>query len=150
MREDSLAISIAKEIEEKKALRDLVVRAKEVRKYCYTPYSHFNVGAAILTKSGKVYTGCNIENATFSPTICAERVAISKAVSEGEKEFKAIAIIGGKGDDISEFCAPCGVCRQVMAEFCDKDFKIILTNGKENRMYTLEELLPLSFTKNDL
>lgn len=150
MREDSLAISIAKEIEEKKALRDLVVRAKEARKYCYTPYSHFNVGAAVLTKSGKVYTGCNIENAAYSPSICAERVAISKAVSEGEKEFKAIAIIGGKGDDISEFCAPCGVCRQVMAEFCDKDFKIILTNGKENRMYTLEELLPLSFTKNDL
>lgn len=136
--------------EESLALENLVAKAKEVRRYCYTPYSHYNVGAAVLTKSGKVYTGCNIENAAFTPSICAERVAISKAVSEGEKIFKAIAIVGGKGDSISEFCAPCGVCRQVMAEFCDESFKIILTNGKENRIYTLEELLPLSFTKTDL
>ena len=114
------------------------------------PYSHFQVGAALLTKSGKVYLGCNIENAAYSATVCAERTAIFKAVSDGEREFEAIAIVGGKEGEVSEFCAPCGVCRQVIAEFCQKDFKIILGNKDNFVVYTLDQLLPFSFTDKDL
>ena len=104
----------------------------------------------MLTKSGKVYTGCNIENAAYSATNCAERTAIFKAVSEGERDFEAIAIVGGRESEISEFCAPCGVCRQVIAEFCSKDFKIILGNKDKYEVYTLETLLPFAFTEKDL
>lgn len=124
--------------------------AVEARKMSYAPYSDFHVGAALLGKSGKVYTGCNVENAAYSPTNCAERTAVFKAVSEGEKEFTAIAIVGGKGDEIADFCAPCGVCRQVLAEFCDKDFRLVLGNPKEIKVYTFAEILPFSFGKNDL
>ena len=113
----------------------------------YTPYSHFRVGACLVCEDGSVYTGCNIENSAFSPTNCAERTAFFKAVSEGERKFRAICIIGGK--DISEtVCTPpCGVCRQVMAEFCDpKKFKVILASGREKyRILRLEELLPFGF-----
>ena len=125
----------------------LIQTAVKMLDFSYVPYSHFHVGAALLTKSGKIYTGCNIENAAYGPSNCAERTAIFKAVSEGEKEFQAIAIVGGPEGKIEDFCPPCGVCRQVMAEFCDKDFKIILSNGKkEVKTFTLSDLLPESFS----
>ena len=111
----------------------------------YSPYSGCKVGAALLTKEGKIYTGCNIENASFSPTICAERVAFLKAVSEGEREFCAIAIAAKKGDTLSTF-TPCGVCRQVMSEFCDDDFTILVVTGENSfEEYTLADMLPHSF-----
>ncbi|XOQ45068.1 MAG: Cytidine deaminase [Clostridium sp.] len=131
----------------------LVQAAIEARKTAYTPYSNFKVGAALLAKSGRVYRGCNIENAAFTPSNCAERTAFFKAVSEGELEFEAIAIVGGKsGEPLSDFCPPCGVCRQVMMEFCDPDeFKIILAKSPtERRVYSLRELLPLGFSGNNL
>lgn len=124
--------------------------AQEARKRAYTPYSHYAVGAALLTKDGKIYTGCNIENATYTPTVCAERTAIFKAVSEGDTEFAKIAIAGGPEESAGKFCPPCGVCRQVMAEFCDPDFSVILGDGKSVKEYRLSELLPYGFTKVDL
>ena len=130
-------------------IKKLSEAALNVRKKAYCPYSGFAVGAALLAKSGEIYTGVNIENAAFTPTNCAERTAIFKAVSEGKTEFRAIAIVGGpKGKEPENFCAPCGVCRQVMAEFCDPEtFRIILMNGAgEIREYLLKELLPLGFT----
>lgn len=129
--------------------KELVFLALEARKFAYTPYSGFQVGAALLCKDGTVYTGCNIENAAFGPTNCAERTAFFKAVSEGKREFSAIAIVGGPaGKEPEEFCPPCGVCRQVMMEFCDPEsFKILL--GKQDmaiQEYSLKELLPLGFS----
>lgn len=124
----------------------LIAKAIEAQKGSYSPYSHFCVGAALLCADGTVYTGCNIENASYTPTVCAERTAIFKAVSEGKRDFKAIAIVGGKDCKITDFCAPCGVCRQVMSEFCRGDMEIHLYNGKESKTYTLSELLPASFT----
>ena len=129
---------------------ELIQKAKEAAEKAYVPYSGFKVGAALLGKSGKVYTGCNVENAAYTPTNCAERTAFFKAVSEGEREFVSIAIVGGRYESIADFCAPCGICRQVMAEFCDKDFRIIMGNLDDIQVRTLEELLPLSFGKNDL
>ena len=122
----------------------LIEKAFEAQKFCYTPYSNFNVGAALLGANGKIYQGCNIENAAYTPTNCAERTAFFKAISEGQKEF----VKQGEGD----FCAPCAVCRQVMAEFCDlKTFKVIIAKSTEEYLeYTLEELLPLAFTGKDL
>ena len=125
--------------------KTLMQLAESVRKTAYAPYSNFKVGCALLTKSGKVYTGINIENASFSPTNCAERTAFFKAISEGEREFKAIAICGGKRESADEICAPCGVCRQVMAEFCKGDFIVILGNVDKMQRHTLSSLLPLSF-----
>jgi cytidine deaminase len=130
--------------------KELMALAVEARKMSYSPYSNFRVGAALLGKSGKVYLGCNIENAAYTPTNCAERTAVFKAVSEGEKEFTAIAIVGGRGETIADFCAPCGVCRQVLAEFCDEDFRLVLGNPDQIKTYTFAEILPLSFGKNDL
>lgn len=130
--------------------RQLIQLAVEAREKAHAPYSGFRVGAALLGKSGKVYTGCNVENAAFSPTNCAERTAVFKAVSEGEKEFCAIAIVGGKGEEIAKECAPCGVCRQVLAEFCDSDFRILLGTPEKIRVCTLAQLLPLSFGKGNL
>ena len=125
----------------------LIDRAIEGMSYAYTPYSGFRVGAALLTESGEIYTGCNIENAAYTPTNCAERTAFFKAVSEGIKEFEAICIVGGKDGIPTEYAAPCGVCRQVMMEFCDpKTFKIILAVSKDKYdVFTLNELLPLGF-----
>lgn len=123
---------------------NLIVVAKEARENSYSPYSNFKVGAALLTKNGKVYKGCNVENGAYSPSCCAERTAFVKAISEGDKEFDSIAIVGGK-NDTDEFCLPCGVCRQFMSEFCNNEFKIYVTNNKEIKCYTLEELLPHSF-----
>ena len=129
---------------------ELMRLAEDARAYSYTPYSGFAVGAALLAKSGKVYTGCNIENASYTPTVCAERTAVFKAVSEGEKEFAAIAIIGGPAGEKGRFCAPCGVCRQVLREFCALDFRILLGSVEKVQAYTLEELLPTSFGPLDL
>ena len=125
----------------------LIDTAIEQLKFSYTPYSNFKVGAALLTKSGKIYTGCNIENASYTPTNCAERTAFFKAVSEGVRDFQAICIVGGKDGNLTEYTAPCGVCRQVMMEFCNpKTFQIILAVDKEQyTIYTLEELMPLGF-----
>lgn len=125
----------------------LIDTAIEQLKFSYTPYSNFKVGAALLTRSGEIYTGCNIENASYTPTNCAERTAFFKAVSEGVREFRAICIVGGKDGKLTEYTAPCGVCRQVMMEFCDpKTFQIILAVDKERyEIYTLEELMPLGF-----
>ena len=125
--------------------KQLVEKAIEVLKNSYSPYSNFKVSAALLCKNGDVYTGVNVENASFSATSCAERSAFYSAISNGNKTFEKIAIIGGKNGEITDFCLPCGVCRQVMSEFCEKDFEIILYNGKEIKKYTLDELLPNSF-----
>ena len=125
----------------------LIEIAKEARRFAYTPYSSFAVGAALLAKSGRVFTGCNVENGAYSPSICAERTAFSKAVSEGELEFEAIAIVGGPRDrEPDQLCPPCGVCRQVMQEFCDpKTFTVYLNDGSRIVSYRLEELFPAGF-----
>ena len=132
--------------------RELVKEALAAREMAYVPYSHFAVGAALLTKDGKIYRGCNIENAAYTPTNCAERTAFFKAVSEGEKEFAAIAVVGGPaGKPPVDYCYPCGVCRQVMAEFCSNDFKVIIGKSEEEiKEYTLEDILPHSFREDDL
>lgn len=127
---------------------ELIEMALEARRLAYAPYSKFKVGAALLAKNGIVYKGCNVENASYSATSCAERIAFFNAVSEGIKEFEAIAIVGGNEDASElEVCAPCGVCRQVMREFCNPEsFEIILArNLQDYKVYTLEELLPMSF-----
>lgn len=126
----------------------LVSKAIEARNAAYVPYSRFAVGAALLAKSGVIYTGCNIESASYTPTNCAERTAFFKAVSECERGFKAIAVVGGAaGEAISEFCPPCGVCRQVMMEFCEpNEFEIILAQSAEAvQIFRLSELLPMGF-----
>lgn len=137
---------------EKNVMDDLVKKAIDSLQYSYTPYSNFKVGAAVLSVNDKIFTGCNIENAAYGPTNCAERTAIFKAVSEGETLFKAIAIVGGKEGVLSDYCPPCGVCRQVIREFASpKDFTIILAKSKtEYKTYTLEEILPLSFGPDNL
>lgn len=130
----------------------LVELAKEARNHSYVPYSGYAVGAALLCKDGKLYQGCNIENAAYGPTMCAERTAFFKAVYDGEREFEAIAVAGGRaGEEISGLFPPCGVCRQVMREFCGLDFMIYM--AKENGEYeakTLGEMLPLSFSNADM
>ena len=133
--------------------RMLIKQALEMRKMAYVPYSHFQVGAALLCADGKVYTGCNIENAAYTPSNCAERTAFFKAVSEGEREFAAIAITGGaETAEELEYCAPCGVCRQVMMEFCDYDnFKVILAKSEqEYQVYSLREILQMGFGPKNL
>lgn len=125
---------------------ELIKEAIDAREQSYSPYSHFAVGAALLAKDGRVFKGCNIENGAYGPSICAERTAIFKAVSEGVKEFDRIAVLGGPaGENISSYCPPCGVCRQVMSEFCKDDFKIVLFDGSNIAEYTMKELLPLAF-----
>ena len=116
----------------------------------YAPYSGYKVGAALLCSDGSVYTGCNIENASYTPTNCAERTAFFKAVSEGERSFVAIAIVGGPENTVSGLCTPCGVCRQVMAEFSDKNFEVILGTPEKHNVYSLDEIIPLAFTKSEL
>ena len=132
--------------------QQLMQQAIEARANSYSPYSGFSVGAALLCKDGSVYQGCNIENASYSPTNCAERTAFFKAVSEGTKEFDAICIVGGTNGILTEYAAPCGVCRQVMMEFCDPEtFQIILATSKEQYdIFTLQELLPLGFGPKNL
>ena len=130
----------------------LIEAAFHAREKSYSPYSGFMVGAALLGKNGIIYEGCNIENAAYTPTNCAERTAFFKAVSQGVREFQAIAIVGGPKSGVKGFCAPCGVCRQVMMEFCDPDsFKIILAESTDcYKVYTLRELLPLGFGPDNL
>ena len=138
---------LTKELEQK-----LMSTAIEYRKRSYPPYSGFQVGAALLSADGEVFGGCNIESASFSPTNCAERTALFKAVSEGVKEFTAIAVVGGKAEGPLEFCSPCGVCRQALVEFCDpKTFVVYLgTSTEDYKGYLLEELLPYSFTPKNV
>lgn len=132
--------------------KQLAALALQMRAKAYVPYSKFQVGAALLSADDQIYTGCNIENAAYTPCNCAERTAFFKAVSEGVYDFKAIAIAGGARDATDlDFCAPCGVCRQVMMEFCKADFEIILVKSEtEYQVYTLEELLPMGFGPKDL
>lgn len=132
--------------------RELIKSALEAREYAYAPYSNFYVGAALLTKEGKVYQGCNIENAGYTATNCAERTAFFKAVSEGVRKFEAIAIVGSMKGPVTSYAAPCGVCRQVMMEFGDpKTFRVIVAISEdEYREYTLEELLPMGFGPDNL
>jgi cytidine deaminase len=130
----------------------MIDAAIEMLRFSYSPYSGFKVGAALLAENGKIYTGCNIENAAYTPTNCAERTAFFKAVSEGEHGFKAICIVGGKDGILIEYAPPCGVCRQVMMEFCDPEkFLVILAVSKEKYdIFTLKELLPLGFGPGNL
>ena len=133
--------------------RALTAAAIEARGMAYTPYSHFNVGAALLTKGGKIYRGCNIENAAYTPSNCAERTAFFTAVAAGERDFEAIAVAGGKeGALTGELCPPCGVCRQVMMEFCRPDsFKVVLVRSAGSwEVYSLRELLPQGFGPGNL
>ncbi len=130
--------------------KTLMNLAQKARNMAYVPYSHFRVGAALLAKSGKVYLGCNVENASYPVANCAERTALFKAVSEGEREFEAIAIIGGREGETAEFTAPCGVCRQALAEFADKDFRLILGNEEKFASYSLDDVLPFAFTGKNL
>lgn len=132
--------------------KELVKEALAAREFAYTPYSKFNVGAALLCKNGRVFRGCNIESASYTPTNCAERTAFFKAVSEGEREFSAIAIVGGPaGAPPADFCYPCGVCRQVIAEFCGRNFKVYIAKSEsEIREYSLDEIIPFAFTQEDL
>ncbi|MEG1923544.1 MAG: cytidine deaminase [Clostridia bacterium] len=131
--------------------KELMKSAITAREFAYAPYSKFKVGAALLCSDGKVYTGCNIECATFSPTNCAERTALFKAVSEGEREFVAIAVAGANESSQLEFCTPCGVCRQMLAEFVNvKTFDIIMFGKNELKVMKLDELLPYSFGSKDL
>lgn len=137
---------VSKELDELR-VKEMIRLAIGQFAYSYTPYSGFKVGASLLTQNGKLYTGCNIENAAYTPTNCAERTAFFKAVSEGEREFQAICIVGGKDGILTEYTAPCGVCRQVMMEFCKPDaFWIILATSEEQyEIVTLKQLLPLGF-----
>ncbi len=130
--------------------KELILAAVAARAFAYAPYSDYCVGAALLSADGRIFTGCNVENAGFSPTNCAERTAIFKAVSEGVTAFAAIAVVGGKRGKLSEECVPCGVCRQVLAEFCSADLPIILGTPERIRVTTLGELLPLAFTAKNL
>ena len=137
---------------EKETIQKLIHTAIQQLAFSYTPYSHFRVGAALLGKNGEIYKGCNIENAGYTATSCAERTAFFKAVSEGIREFRAICIVGGREGILTEYTAPCGVCRQVMMEFCDPEtFQIILAVDSEHYdVYTLKELLPLGFGPSNL
>ena len=129
----------------------LLAIAEEARESSYSPYSGITVGAALMTSEGKIYKGANIENASYTPTVCAERVAFFKAISEGESDFIAIAIAGGEAGKPSKAdFPPCGVCRQVMAEFCGKDFHVIWGNKEKTTAKTLGEIMPYSFDKNNL
>ena len=130
--------------------RELLQCAIKAREMAYAPYSGFRVGAALVGKSGKIYKGCNVENAAYSPSNCAERTALFKAVSEGEQEFTSIAIVGGMGETIADFCAPCGVCRQVLAEFCGPDFRVVLGTPDNPQAFAFKDILPYGFGKKDL
>ena len=127
----------------------LISEALCAREQAYAPYSSFKVGASLLCDDGEIFTGCNIENSSYGATICAERVAFSSAIANGKRKFNALAIVGGK-DEINNFCYPCGICRQFILEFCVPDFKIILFDGTNLNISTLEELLPNAFDKHSL
>lgn len=129
---------------------ELVEKAVKALENSYSPYSGFKVGAALLTKDGRVFVGCNIENASYPAGICAERTAIGNAVSAGAREFLKIAIAGGKNGEITDYCPPCGICRQVLSEFCGEDFEIMLYNGENIKNYRLSKLLPFGFGREEV
>ena len=129
---------------------ELVEKAVKALENSYSPYSGFKVGAALLTKDGRIFVGCNIENASYPAGICAERTALGNAVSAGAGEFLKIAIAGGKNGKITDYCPPCGICRQVLSEFCSEDFEILLYNGKSIKSHRLSELLPQNFGRKEL
>lgn len=130
---------------------DLIKKALAVMANAYAPYSGYKVGAALLSSNGNVYLGCNVENAAFGPTNCAERSAFFSAVSAGEREFRSIAVVGGKDGKVKDYFYPCGVCRQVMAEFCNEDFEVIVAKDDDNyRVHTLGELLPSGFSPRNI
>ena len=131
---------------------ELLSLAARARESAYTPYSGFAVGAALLASDGTVYTGCNIENAAFTPTVCAERVAIFRAVADGKRDFSAIAVVGGKAGERAGRCTPCGVCRQVLAEFCEPERFTVYLLGNDGlpEVHVFSELLPFGFGKSDL
>ena len=133
-------------------VKKLVEAALSARETAYAPYSNFKVGAALLSKNGTIFKGCNVENASYGASICAERTAFVKAVSEGEREFKAIAIAGGDSvRGVTGYAYPCGICRQVMLEFCDRDFTVIVARSAEDyKCHSLEEIIPLGFSADDL
>ena len=137
---------------DKEQIQELISAAMAQLERAYAPYSHFKVGAALLTEEGRIYTGCNIENAAYTPTNCGERTAFFKAVSEGERSFRAICIVGGMDGVPTDYTAPCGVCRQVMMEFCSpEEFEIILARGAEDyQIYKLKDLLPCGFGPGNL
>lgn len=131
--------------------KELCREAVDAMKNAYAPYSGYKVGAALLTEKGKLFAGCNIENAAYTPTVCAERVALFNAISSGERNFTAIAVAGGKDGVISGAFPPCGVCRQVMAEFCAPDFTELVVTGEDSyKKYTLNELFPQAFTPKNI
>ena len=131
--------------------KELCTKAIDAMKNAYVPYSGYKVGAALLTENGKIFTGCNIENAAYTPTVCAERVAFFNAVSSGERKFTAIAVAGGRDGVINGAFPPCGVCRQVMAEFCSPNFTVLVVTGTETyKKYSLSELLPEAFTPKNI
>lgn len=125
---------------------ELVNAAKKAMEKSYAPYSHFNVGAALLCADGRIYLGANVENSSFSLCCCAERNAVFRAVNDGQRDFKSIAIVGGKNHKIEKFCPPCGACRQVLTEFCKPDFEIILTDGEKIKTFKLKDIMPLGFS----
>ena len=140
---------------DEKTIRTLIAAACDARKLSYTPYSHYRVGAALLTGDGQIITGCNIENAAYTPTNCAERTAFFKAVSEGIRDFRAIAVMGSPEDDgdvLTQYAYPCGVCRQVMMEFCEpEEFQVIVAKSLDDyRVMTLREILPEGFGPENL
>lgn len=137
---------------DERTIRTLIETAIAQLAFSYAPYSHFKVGAALLAQDGRIFTGCNIENAAYTPTNCAERTAFFKAVSEGVRDFAAICIVGGMNGEVTDYTAPCGVCRQVMMEFCTpEDFQIILARDSgDYRIYTLQALMPAGFGPADL
>ncbi len=137
---------------DERTIKKMIKTAMEQIRFSYAPYSDFKVGASLLSENGDIFTGCNIENAAYSPTNCAERTAFFKAVSKGVRDFQAICIVGGKSGNVTEYITPCGVCRQVMMEFCNPEtFQIILAVDEEHyRILTLKELLPLGFGAEDI
>ena len=131
--------------------KDLFILAKDAIKNSYSPYSQYNVGAVLLCKNGNIYKGCNIENVSYSLTNCAERTALFSAIANGEKEFESLCVVGGKKGEITDYAMPCGACRQVLAEFCDADFKVFVgVNENDIEEYSLSDLLPYSFDKSKL
>ena len=131
--------------------KDLFMLAKDAIKSSYAPYSQYNVGAVLLCKNGHIYKGCNIENVSYSLTNCAERTALFSAIANGEKEFESLCVVGGKKGEITDYAMPCGACRQVLAEFCDADFKVFVgVNENDIKEYKLSDLLPYSFDKSKL
>lgn len=135
---------------EKNTIITLLEKAKQARDRSYAPYSHYRVGAALLAKNGNVYPGCNVENASFGATNCAERTALFSAIADGVLDFEAIAVVGGLNETLDDSILPCGICCQALSEFCNKDFPVILTKGDSYRVLTLGDIFPYTFSSQNL